>query len=634
MKKLCRTKLNGKAIIATILALTLGIVSVPLCESHADEGFVVTDAAVNTVSNNVSNPRIEEAYAAGQVVTWDRISFGSYPRSEVSAGAVVYEQLVNATHWNENGDATIDGVKYRRLNKSQAVSGKGFPWEDDETYHYFRYEPITWRVIKTDGETATLLSDEIIDNQMFNVTYEFMSWDKSTLRSWLNGYGPDENKNKKDYTNTNFIDSAFSKEEQAVITDTAVRNDDNYVYDSVEDATTYDKIYLLSASESYGAVATGAGFVADENICDEARRCPATDYANAMGTTSTEGGFYDGNCIWWLRTPGKERFGMYVEPSGKVNKEGYVVNSKNYGVRVALRVELDDVDHFLYQGKINSNGEIIAPPPIAWMTLKNPVIEDTGKPMTSQQLVTWDNIYYGSYPQTEVVSGDAVYVRLVHATNWDENHEITIDGVKYRRMKRSDATFSKSYRNFETFLENPDGYYWEDSETYHYFKYEPIRWRVLTTASGQALLLSDCVLDTQNYNETNTAITWKWSAIRSWLNGYDTSVSGARADYSQDNFIDSAFTEDEQSAIHDTFLTNQDNIKFGTEAGGYTEDKIFLLSEDMVCTKQAENFGFLALDSIWDEARRCKSSDYAKAMGVYSSTDKQFAGNCGWLLSR
>lgn len=564
----------------------------------------------------LQNPRIEKAFSSGQLVEWDTICFGSYPQTEVATGEAVYQQLVGADEWDEKGDIVIDGIKYRRLNKSQAISDKGFLWEDDTTYHYFQYEPIKWRVLETKEGESLLLSDVILDNQKFNETYEFMPWDKSTLRSWLNGYGADSNKNAKDYRNYNFIDTAFSQEEQDMIAVTAVRNDDNYVYDSVEDATTQDKIFLLSSSQAYQEVASDLGFVADEYVCDEARRCQASDYANAMGTTEEKDGIYDGNSIWWLRTPGKERFGMYVESSGKVNTLGYVVNSKNYGVRVAITLNLSQVEYERYAGKLQSDGQIRHLDFVDNVTLQNPIIEKTGKPMVSQQIVTWDSVYMGNYPQSEVVSSDGVYASLVTADGWDENQEIILNGVRYRRIKQSDATYSRTYGSYEAFLTNPEGYYWEDQQTYHYFVFEPIRWRVLKVDDTRALLLSDLILDNQKYAMDNLETTWETSYMREWLN---------------EQFVNCAFSKEEQAALLENPLSNSSNSTYGTGSGNSTMDKIFLLAEEDLYMENAIGYGFMQYN-LSDEARRCQSSMYARAMGVSVKNDERYENSGYWWL--
>ena len=69
--------------------------------------------------------------------------------------------------------------------------------------------------------------------------------------------------------------------------------------------------------------------------------------------------------------------------------------------------------------------------------------------------MTWDCVWFGSYPQAEVVSsadsytavdksllksGDIIensslYNKLQSVTGWDANNDITVDGNKYRRMR-------------------------------------------------------------------------------------------------------------------------------------------------------------------------------------------------------
>ena len=87
--------------------------------------------------------------------------------------------------------------------------------------------------------------------------------------------------------------------------------------------------------------------------------------------------------------------------------------------------------------------------------------------MNAKQKVTWDCVWFGAYPQSEVTSGD-IYNKLKNATGWDENNDIVIDGNKYRRLKGEDATYARS---------DEEGQYdWNDNyKTYHYFKFETIK---------------------------------------------------------------------------------------------------------------------------------------------------------------
>lgn len=81
-----------------------------------------------------------------------------------------------------------------------------------------------------------------------------------------------------------------------------------------------------------------------------------------------------------------------------------------------------------------------------------------------------------------------------------------------------------------------------------------------------------------------------------------------------------------------------DNKHYGIEGGNDTADNIFLLSEEDACGDLATVYGFTNDRRIYDEARRAKSSTYAKAMGCWSSTDAAedsstgYAGDCWWWL--
>ena len=93
--------------------------------------------------------------------------------------------------------------------------------------------------------------------------------------------------------------------------------------------------------------------------------------------------------------------------------------------------------------------------------LKNPR-KVTDSSMDAGQKVTWDCVWFGSYPQREVIAdessydaifrGDdsytgyynkdtdviedaALFSKLENATGWDSNGDITISDSRYRRMK-------------------------------------------------------------------------------------------------------------------------------------------------------------------------------------------------------
>lgn len=215
---------------------------------------------------------------------------------------------------------------------------------------------------------------------------------------------------------------------------------------------------------------------------------------------------------------------------------------------------------FCPQGVSLADIPITLPKVNAAENISNPRIAKDSS-MDAGQKVTWDCVYFGRYPQSEITSKDgSIYNTLKNATGWDENNDITIGRTKYRRLKGEDATYATGEIDDEF-----EYYDWNgDYKTYHYFKYEPIKWRVLNRNGNDALLFADVALDSQKYNTNYEDVTWETSSMRSWLNGYGASVNQPKTDYSRKNFIDSAFTSTQKNAIKTTNVVNNNNIDYGT----------------------------------------------------------------------
>jgi hypothetical protein len=96
---------------------------------------------------------------------------------------------------------------------------------------------------------------------------------------------------------------------------------------------------------------------------------------------------------------------------------------------------------------------------------------------------------------------------------------------------------------------------------------EPIEWIVLAEKGDKIFIISRYVLDGCTFNDENEATTWDKCSLRKWLN---------------DDFLNTAFNEDEQKMIQTTKLKNYSNIKTNTDGGKNTKDKVFCLSVDEV----------------------------------------------------
>ena len=332
--------------------------------------------------SKLSNPRIVLYKSA----VWDCIWFGSYPQAEVvPAGSeytalpekvfeesgliqddALYQTLQSATGWDGQGDIVVSGEKYRRVKKENATyesTGYGYyKWKSGTEYHYFKYQPIKWRVLSVNGSKAFLLADKVLDDKQYHTKDENVTWEGSTIRSWLNGYNASANIQNQDYSSGNFIDTAFGTYEKQAIKETYVKNKDNFEWDTDGGNNTHDKVFLLSGSETYK---DKYGFVCINDETNESNSACSSVYAKAMGTYSgifSDG--YAGNCWWWLRSPGyNSRYASGVEYDGFINQYS-MVNNPSRGVRPALNLNLAPVPDaassnlWSYAGTVCSDGTV------------------------------------------------------------------------------------------------------------------------------------------------------------------------------------------------------------------------------------------------------------------------------------
>ncbi|MDO5155353.1 MAG: DUF6273 domain-containing protein [Eubacteriales bacterium] len=267
---------------------------------------------------------------------------------------------------------------------------------------------------------------------------------------------------------------------------------------------------------------------------------------------------------------------------------------------------------------------------------------------------TYSVIYFGSYPQAEVVPSvdkettvskirrnrgndyivDAkIYRALTSCKKWDANGDAVIDGVQYRRVKYTDATYynDKIYYTDNYYNWGGSGFvdqggelkntYEHIDDSYHYFMYQPIKWRVLQVEGDNALLLSDVCLECKAYNDGMSDSDWKNATIRSFLNSYKASYNKEKKNYAANGFYNTAFSTQEKKSIVAS--------KLGYDYG-QVKDKIYLISDSEAKMK---DYGF-CYDCLGEDPARCvNSSTYAKAMGIGNSSNMtQYADQNQWYL--
>ncbi len=174
----------------------------------------------------------------------------------------------------------------------------------------YKGEEIVWRVLDAQDGRMLLISDQALDSAHYNKTYEDITWEKCSLRAWLNG---------------EFLQEAFNDAEKARIADTNVNNNNNAGDPPIWGGfDTQDKIFLLSREE------------AEKYFADyKERACKPTAYARTRHIYR-EGEF----CRWWLRSPGaSSKNAVYVNEEGDVFANGFTVHFDSNGVRPCMWIK-------------------------------------------------------------------------------------------------------------------------------------------------------------------------------------------------------------------------------------------------------------------------------------------------------
>lgn len=190
--------------------------------------------------------------------------------------------------------------------------------------------PIEWLILERDGLNALVVSKYGLDAQPYNISCTDVTWEKCTLRTWLND---------------TFYNKAFSADEQAAILTTNVDNSKSQCYSGWNTSggnNTQDKVFLLSYAEANKYF--GVEYWQNNGATDKVKsRVAPTAYAIAQGAGKTSSyKTVDGIDAgwWWLRSPGPypDR-AAYVLTDGSLHYSG--VRGDSGSVRPALWVNIE-----------------------------------------------------------------------------------------------------------------------------------------------------------------------------------------------------------------------------------------------------------------------------------------------------
>ena len=272
-------------------------------------------------------------------------------------------------------------------------------------------------------------------------------------------------------------------------------------------------------------------------------------------------------------------------------------------------------------------------------------------------------IYFGYWPQTlerdenviaklnEIAGTPPLPRDKENPYNW-ESHEgttymwqkiVIYNGTKYLGVQMNDYRASGVYALSSYIMKN--GYF--TFEVY-WFKYEPIKWRILTTSGNSAYIMSDIALDSfsiqpdryqgfynekygvfrtdQNGNMDGTyANNWEYCFLRRWLNVtfYNEVFNKLQKEIIQTTHLDNTARSSNPNDYpkYYGYGENAGKNKFADQCKD-TDDKIFLLSLRDITTTA---YGFNKDVRAEDPARNLQATDFAKLHGAPMNTnDKKY----------
>ena len=369
------------------------------------------------------------------------VYFGSYPQREIT-GDELTEDIVNAQY--VSGVAVVAGEKYCRVAKEDADytvyeyadnllqdnDGLKYAGEEErekywqqqvnrmqmymynwgtENYHYFKYEPIKWRVSSRDGDKLELCAMSALDTRRYwysRTPYSGMlrncGWGSSTVRQWLNS------------EQDGFFNRAFDVKEQAVI-QTLEEEFLGEMYDGKE-WKNYVKIHLKDK------VTLGVGACADSKY----EVMTVSDYAFAMGIRS-----YDADNrksrIWAGASLYGEGFANYIDEYGYFHRDSLAMPSnkeKYYYVEYSNKKGLGIVPSIVIQADKSD-----LPPQESEEVTKEPKksnVPMTAPPIKTSELLQSPISSEDSYNSHEPVDSEPV-VSMQPGIPGDVNGDFTVD---------------------------------------------------------------------------------------------------------------------------------------------------------------------------------------------------------------
>lgn len=241
--------------------------------------------------------------------------------AQLDSGNIVeaYEAFAALDGYKDSADkasSIYDRYKVEKLKAAKVGDYLFFGAYEQDNDTSNGKESIEWIVLDVQDGKALVISKYILDYKPYNTSKTDVTWETCTLREWLNN---------------DFLSSAFSADEIAMIPTVTVSADKNPEYSTDPGNATQDQVFLLSFAEADKYFSSG-----------KAGKGKPTDYA--YENNNRQYGTFPGRYPWRLRTPGEnQQCVMYMSENGDIDDivmYGNFVESKG-GIRPAMWIELN-----------------------------------------------------------------------------------------------------------------------------------------------------------------------------------------------------------------------------------------------------------------------------------------------------
>ena len=203
--------------------------------------------------------------------------------------------------------------------------------EDHKIGSIISFGGYKWRVLDTQGNTALIITENIIEQRIYHDAYKDITWAECALRKYLNG---------------EFYDK-FSATDKSRIIPVINKNSDNQWYGTKGGEDTQDNIFLLSIEEAACKYFGDSSSKLENPKGNRRYWFERKDENNSKRIARLESR-KEGSWWWWLRSPGRVNIkAVYIHGDGNIGIQGNNILKGNIsdgeckgGIRPALWLKL------------------------------------------------------------------------------------------------------------------------------------------------------------------------------------------------------------------------------------------------------------------------------------------------------